>query len=34
MQKTREVKQAAGDRYMEVYPGELEEFTKTGDMIG
>ena len=30
----REVMQAAEDRYLEVYPGTLEEFTKAGDLRG
>ena len=29
-----EVMQTAEDRYLEVYTGELEEFTKAGDMRG
>ena len=32
--KLREVVQATDDRHLDVYAGELEEFTKAGDMRG
>ena len=34
MQNLRGAMQAAEDRYLEVHPVELKEFTKTGGMIG